>query len=137
MMLLTLMAILNQISSPAIYLMVAIAEERMPSKLLASPEKIATARIFQSKIQFCFVILFWSSLWSIKVSLLMFYLRLLDGVAGYMKWWWAVVGTCALTWIACILTNFTVCMPFTRRWSLDSKGQSPHNVYQRVPRKYS
>lgn len=125
---LTVMAILNHLSLDAIYFMAAIAKGETPSAQFTTAEKIATTRVSQSKMQFCFMISFWNCLWSAKGSLLMFYRKLFTGVDGYMKWWWIVVGSCIVTWMISLLTNFMVCMPLTRRFSMDQKGQCSHSI---------
>ena len=121
---LTVMAILNQLSCNAIYLMEALAEGRTPpTPFLTTPDQIITTIISQRKMQMLFMISFWNCLWSVKASLLMLYSRRLLCVQGYMRWWWVVVASCILTWLISILTNFLACIPLRRRFSLDPKGQ--------------
>lgn len=48
------------------------------------------------------LILFLSCLWSVKVSLLLFFRRLGYKVRGQKIWWWIVMGSTILTWTACI-----------------------------------
>ena len=120
---LTVMAILNQTSRDAIYLIEVIAAGGAPHPPFTTAEKISSAMIAQSKMQFFFMMLFWTTLWSIKGSLLMFYRRLFVGLDGYMKWWWMVVGVCIVTYLASILSNIMDCMPLKRRFSLDPKGE--------------
>jgi hypothetical protein len=124
---LTGMAILNELSRNAIYLTELIASGGTPGPPFTTAEKISSAMIAQSKMQFSFMMLFWTCLWSVKGSLLMFYRRLFIGVDGYMKWWWVVVGSCILTWLISVLTDFMDCMPLRRRFSLDPKGDVQHS----------
>lgn len=121
---LTAMAILNQTSRDAIYLIELMASGGTPGPPFTTTEKISSTIIAQMKMQFFFMMLFWTTLWSVKGSLLMFYRRLFIGVDGYMKWWWAVVGFCILTWLVSVLTNFMDCIPLRRRFSLAPKGDA-------------
>lgn len=120
---LTIMAILNQVQRDIIYMIAIIAKGGVPSAPFTTPEKIASSMILQAKLQFTFMMFFWTALWSIKAALLMFYSRLFTGVQGYMKWWWIVVVCCILTWLMSVISNFMDCIPLRRRFSLDPKGR--------------
>lgn len=48
------------------------------------------------------LILFLFCLWSVKISLLVFFRRLGHQVRGQKIWWWFVVGSTILTWAICI-----------------------------------
>ena len=122
---LTIMAILNQCQRDYIYMEIDLLSDPTALRPPFTTEAAIEAGIaYGSKLQFTFVMFFWTCLWSIKGSLLIFYRRLLLGVNGYMKWWWAVVVFCILTWLASLLTNFLSCIPLWRRWSFDPAGQS-------------
>ena len=47
-------------------------------------------------------ILFYSCLWCIKLSLLLFFRRLLAKVRGQHIWWWIILVVTLITWVACI-----------------------------------
>jgi hypothetical protein len=113
---LVIMAILNQFQRDTIFLI--IDEQDNGTEGLVTPE--ATAR--QAKLQFVFLTLFWTCLWTIKLSFLMFYQRLFINVQGYMKWWWGVMAFCIVTWVACIMFNFLECSPLSRRFAMDIQG---------------
>lgn len=44
------------------------------------------------KIFFTNTLLLWFSLWSVKLSLLFLYRRLMKGLPRLMRWWWVVMG---------------------------------------------
>lgn len=44
------------------------------------------------KIFFANTMLLWFSLWSVKISLLFLYRRLMKGLPQLMRWWWVVMG---------------------------------------------
>lgn len=51
----------------------------------------------------------WTLLWSIKVSLLVFYRRLMVGLPHHLKWWNAVLGYTIITYLFTMITTFTSC----------------------------
>ncbi|CAN9248918.1 unnamed protein product [Alternaria alternata] len=58
--------------------------------------------------------LFWLALWSVKLSLLALYKKLLEGLPTvWKKLWWAVIGFCTVALIGCIISYFTSCPDFT------------------------
>ena len=130
MMWLTVMVITNHFARDAIYLQLDLATTGRPSnpKFMVQDRNAAAmlvrnAILGQKKMQFAFMVAFWNTLWSAKASLLMFYRRLFAGVDGYMRWWWVVVISCIITWIASLLTDFMVCLPLRRRFSLIPSDQ--------------
>ena len=120
---LTAMAVLNQTSRDAIYLIELMANGGTLGPPFTTAAKISSTITAQMKMQFFFMMLFWTTLWCVKGSLLMFYRRLFIGVDGYMKRWWVVVGFCIVTYLISVLTNFMDCMPSRRRFSLAPEGE--------------
>ena len=47
-------------------------------------------------------VLFYSCLWTVKLSFLLFFRRLGSKVRGHKVWWWCILIITILTWIACI-----------------------------------
>ncbi len=47
-------------------------------------------------------ILFYSTLWLVKLSVLMFFRRLGSKVKGQKIWWWCILVFTVLAWVACI-----------------------------------
>jgi hypothetical protein len=122
----TVMAIMNQVQRDYIYMEIDLLSN--PAALrppFTTEDGIANGVAVESKLQFAAILFFWSCLWCIKGSLMMFYRRLFVGVNGYMKWWWMVAMFCIITWLASILTNFLSCIPISRRWSFDPKSSYP------------
>jgi hypothetical protein len=54
-------------------------------------------------------IFFWLTLWAVKWSLLFMFRRLTEGLPLYTKIWWGVLGFTVLTFIGCVISNFTSC----------------------------
>lgn len=127
---LTTMVIMNHFARDGIYLQIDLAATGRPSNpKFTSKQLISDAMIGQKKMQFAFMMAFWNSLWSAKASLMMFYRRLFNGVDGYMRWWWAVTAMCILMWLISILTDFMVCLPLRRRFSLAPEGMSSYRIF--------
>ncbi|KAK2768273.1 hypothetical protein FQN54_000126 [Arachnomyces sp. PD_36] len=61
------------------------------------------------KIFFANTMLFWFSLWSVKISLLFLYRRLMKGLPQLMRWWWVVMGFTLVSLVGCVVSNFTSC----------------------------
>jgi hypothetical protein len=57
-----------------------------------------------SRSMIAFLILFFSALWSIKISFLLFFRRLGQNVRGQKVVWWPVFGFTIATYFACIGT---------------------------------
>lgn len=47
--------------------------------------------LFIIKIFFANTLLYWLTLWAVKLSLLFLYQRLFKGLQNQMRWWWAVL----------------------------------------------
>ena len=64
------------------------------------------------RIQFGIIILFWTCVWAVKLSILVFYKSLYDRLSrNYMYAWWAVVVFVAVTYVGCWALQFESCSP--------------------------
>lgn len=52
---------------------------------------------------------FWSTLWSVKLSLLYMFQKLTKGLPFYTKIWWGVLAFTVLAFIGCAISQFTSC----------------------------
>ncbi|KAF8460078.1 hypothetical protein BDZ91DRAFT_851779 [Kalaharituber pfeilii] len=86
---------------------------------IVNPDDIIRHNKIFGIVQLVAMLFFWTTLWAGKLSLLSFYRRLMEGVQGYMPWWWGVLIINVLTYWACFLSNFLTCLPLERRWSPD------------------
>jgi len=57
----------------------------------------------------CIQIFFWSTLWSVKLSLLCMFQRLTTGLSRYTKIWWGVLAFSVLSFIGCVISAFESC----------------------------
>ncbi len=74
---------------------------------LSAGQMQATANVLAAEQSFfhanlAVLILFLSCLWSVKISVLVFFRRLGQQVRGQKIWWWSVMGFTILTWAICI-----------------------------------
>ena len=76
------------------------------------------------RIQFVIVILFWTCVWAVKLSILVFYKSLFDRLSRtYLYAWWAVVAFVALTYVGCWIFQFESCSPLNHYFHIGP--QSP------------
>ena len=90
-------AILWQIKAPALYDLYALQAGRKQ----LSPGLVDRSNAFL-RSHVAFIVLFYSCLWTVKLSFLMFFRRLGSKVRGQNIWWWCILATVVLSWIACI-----------------------------------
>ncbi|KAF1840641.1 uncharacterized protein K460DRAFT_320915, partial [Cucurbitaria berberidis CBS 394.84] len=69
------------------------------------------------KLMFSQMLLFWTTLWAAKFSILFFFRRLVKGLPAYIKAWWACFVLVLLLYLASMASNFLTCYPLTRYWS--------------------
>lgn len=66
------------------------------------------------KIQFGIIVLFWTCVWAVKISILVFYKSLFDRLSlRYLYAWWVVVTFVALTYVGCWALQFESCSPLS------------------------
>lgn len=64
------------------------------------------------RIQFGIIVLFWTCVWAVKLSILVFYKSLFDRLSRtYLYAWCAVVGFVAVTYVGCWALQFESCSP--------------------------
>lgn len=73
------------------------------------------------KLQFSIIILFWTSLWAVKLSFLMFYRRIFAGLPGRMIWWKLVFVFTILAYLGCQATNLKSCTPISNYFRIGRK----------------
>ncbi|OKO94407.1 hypothetical protein PENSUB_11674 [Penicillium subrubescens] len=64
------------------------------------------------KLQYAADILLWTTLWSVKFSLLFFFWKLFESVNSSMRlFWWVMCGVTASTWIISVVLQEFACDP--------------------------
>lgn len=92
-------SILWQIRAPSFYENYAVMAGQRPYDLAYINEQ----KIFLLNL-LALNILFYSSLWLVKLSFLLFFWRLGWKVKGPKIWWWCILIITLLTWVTCIAT---------------------------------
>ena len=69
--------------------------------VIPTPEQLAAERKFL-RSQVATVGIYYTSLWMVKLSFLVFFRRLGQNVRGQRIWWWCVTGFTVATWVTCI-----------------------------------
>ncbi|KAL9052511.1 MAG: hypothetical protein Q9162_005367 [Coniocarpon cinnabarinum] len=66
------------------------------------------------KYQFAIIILFWTTIWTVKGSFLTFYKQIFSG--QFIGWqraaWYVAAGMCIATWVSNVILQFFACVPF-------------------------
>ncbi|KAL6884452.1 hypothetical protein GGI43DRAFT_322820 [Trichoderma evansii] len=92
-----------------------VANPKTPSPLPA--DEMTARNVMSLKLMFSQMLLFWTTLWAAKFSILWFIRRLLYGLPNYMRWWWRCFAAVLALYLACMLSNFLTCSPLYRYWS--------------------
>lgn len=83
---------------------------------------------FFLKVQFAIIVLFWTALWAVKFSFLMYYKKLFIGLPGNMqKCWWAVSTFALLAYLGCWITQLTSCEPMSTYFN--GQCTTPRDIY--------
>ncbi|KAL8919871.1 MAG: hypothetical protein Q9172_004776 [Xanthocarpia lactea] len=69
---------------------------------------LARAVIFL-KLQFAIIVLFWTTVWVVKVSFLIFYRQLFTGLPEHMLGWWLTSGFTAMAYLLCWAFQLGAC----------------------------
>ncbi|CAI9625696.1 hypothetical protein GT037_000857 [Alternaria burnsii] len=86
-------------------------------------------RILMAKMVFIAFCMFWAVLWSIKLSLLLLYRRLLVGISQrYTVVWWCIAGICLVTFAGNYFFYFQSCGTIPGFWTGGCTGKGPHNT---------
>ncbi|KAL8811516.1 MAG: hypothetical protein Q9223_004077 [Gallowayella weberi] len=83
--LLLTLAVMYRYATPIMFELVDIAEEEE----IPTPEFLRRAPIFL-KLQFAIIVVFWTEIWSVKASFLIFYRNLFAGLPEQMLGWWLI-----------------------------------------------
>ncbi|KAJ5834641.1 hypothetical protein N7447_000667 [Penicillium robsamsonii] len=77
------------------------------------------------KLQYAADLLIWTTLWSVKFSLLFFFWRLFDSVNSSIKmFWWIMCGITASTWMISVVMQEFACDPTSNFFTLGKKSRA-------------
>ena len=96
--------------------------------VLEPTPEFAVEAAFFLKVQFAIIVLFWTTLWAVKFSFLMYYKKLFIGLPGHMqKCWWAVSIFALLAYLGCWATQLAACEPIPTYFT--GQCNSPKDIY--------
>lgn len=110
------LAIMYKYASPSMFEVVKVAEG----------EEAFTASFLDRsavylKLQFAIIVLFWTTIWVVKISFLIFYRHVFTGLPEHMIGWRLAAGFTGLTYLLCWAFQLGSCVPipdyFTLGWS--------------------
>lgn len=70
------------------------------------------------RCQFALIVLFWTAVWAVKCSILMYYKNLFNKLPRQKRHWWMVFGYVGLSYLACWATQLASCWPIPTYFSL-------------------
>ena len=85
-----------------------------------SPAVLDRANLFL-RCQFALILLFWTAVWAVKFSILMFYKDLFYRLPRQNRYWWIVFGYVALSYLACWGTQLASCWPIPTYFSFGGR----------------
>ncbi|KAI9756985.1 MAG: hypothetical protein M4579_003643 [Chaenotheca gracillima] len=81
------------------------------------------------KYQFAIILLFWTTIWSVKISFLLFYRRFFDGLRKHLIAWWIVLIFTVGAFIGSCITFLTACGPTAQYFMIVQCG-SPSSLHR-------
>lgn len=109
---------------PTLYGALAVAAGEEPPWATMESDLVAMLHLFFA-VQF----LFWTTLWSVKFSLLWMFRRLTLGLPLYGRIWLAITIFTLITYLACVVTEFTSCSSMTAWFTPGLSLWLPFPVY--------
>lgn len=100
-------SILYQITIPMMYLVAAVQEGTM-----RAPADIASVTSSYMKLQFAIITLFWTCLWTVKFSILVFLNKLNNRLRGQRRMWTFCAAFIGLSYIGCVISYPISCASF-------------------------
>lgn len=73
------------------------------------------------KLQFAIICSFWTTLWAVKFSFLLYYRYLFAGLPNQLYWWWLVSGFAFLAYLGCWATQLASCRPISHYFILGNE----------------
>ena len=102
------MAVLYTLVTPTMFILDTVST----GKELPPPD-IMSVGAFYLKCQFAIICLFWTTLWTVKVAILMFYKSLFNRLPKQMTLWWCVLGVVVVLYVGCWGSQLASCAPIS------------------------
>ncbi|KAL8629349.1 hypothetical protein Q9189_004922 [Teloschistes chrysophthalmus] len=92
-----------------------------------TPDFISRAAVFL-KLQFAIIVLFWTTIWVVKISFLIFYRTLFSGLPDHMFGWWIASGFTAVTYLLSWAFQLGSCVPISHYFILGA-CETPRDIH--------
>ena len=73
---------------------------------------------FFLKLQFAIIVLYWTCLWTIKMSFLMYYRTLFENLPGHLVWWSVASIFTLLAYLGCWAIQLAACYPISTYFTI-------------------
>jgi len=107
------MGVMYQIITPTMFEL----ERLLTPGAVPSANFVQEAALFL-KLQFAIIILFWTTLWAVKLSFLLYCRNLLAGLPNQLFWWWLVSVFAGMAYLGCWATQLASCAPISNYFHL-------------------
>ncbi|KAI4269760.1 MAG: hypothetical protein L6R38_007348 [Xanthoria sp. 2 TBL-2021] len=87
---------------------------------------LSRAAIFL-KLQFAIIVLFWTTVWVVKISFLIFYRNLFASLREHMVGWWITSGFTAVAYLLCWAFQLGSCVPISHYFILGA-CETPRDI---------
>lgn len=107
--------------------------DRVSSGVERSTEAFMERATFFLRCQFALIVLFWTAVWAVKISILMFYKDLFHRLPRQKRYWWLVCAYVGLSYLACWGTQLASCWPIEDYFTLGihlEVAKLPSSQYQ-------
>ncbi|KAM0127281.1 hypothetical protein ACHAP3_008849 [Botrytis cinerea] len=89
---------------------------------------VADDAVYVPRVLFPTNLLFWTTLWTVKLLLLMQVKRLLDRQKRHTRIWWCISAFTLVVYIGCVISQFLACRSLAAWFEVGACG-TPHDVY--------
>ncbi|KAI4228834.1 MAG: hypothetical protein L6R36_001336 [Xanthoria steineri] len=79
------------------------------------------------KLQFAIIVLFWTTVWVVKISFLLFYRNLFASLREHMIGWWITAGFTAVAYLLCWAFQLGSCVPISHYFILGA-CETPRDI---------
>ena len=97
-------------------------------KATLSPDLVDEAS-FYLKCQFAIIVMFWTTLWAVKMAILFFYKDLFNRLPKQMALWWTVFGVVILFYLGCWGSQLASCAPIEGYFTLGTRTELGREIW--------
>lgn len=75
----------------------------------APTQQIVWSYTMMMRLNWAVTLFFWAALWCVKLSLLLFFRRVISQIRHWMRAWWFILGFTVVTFLGCVISQITSC----------------------------